>query len=108
MTAPLSYFVGFFFICESEALLVVLLCLLGTEQGNTRESEGLYLECKATLTFENNSVAGGKKNPKSLNTQQYVCDKGWQAFLEVTDYYCCSILQDMCFLRDNDQNVPSF
>lgn len=77
MTAPLSYFVGFFFICESEALLVVLLCLLGTEQGNTRESEGLYLECKATLTFENNSVAGGKKTRKvSTHSNMFVTRVG--------------------------------
>lgn len=106
MTVPLSYLGGFFPICESEALLVALLCLLGTEQGNTRESEGLYLECEATLTFENNSVAGEKKT-KNLNTQQCVCDKGEQALLEVT-YYCCSLLQNICFPKDNDQNVPSF
>lgn len=71
VTVPLSYFVGFF-VCESEALLVALLCLLGMEQGNTRESEGLYLECEATLTFENNSVAGGKKNQKSQHTSIYL------------------------------------
>lgn len=52
----------FFFICESKALLVPLLCLLGMEQGNTRELEGIFLECEATLTFENNSVAGENNN----------------------------------------------
>ena len=57
---------------KNEALLIALPYLLGTEQGNTRELEWLFFGCEAILSFENNSIVGGKKS----GAQQYICDKG--------------------------------
>lgn len=56
---------------KNEALFIALPYLLGTEQGNTRELEWLFLGCEAILSFENNSIVGGKKS----DAQQYICDK---------------------------------
>lgn len=52
---------------KNKALFIALPYLLGTEQGNTRELEWLFLGCEARLSFENNSVVG-EKNLMHSNT----------------------------------------
>lgn len=91
-----------FFICENQALLVPMLCLLGTEQGSTRESEGLFLEGKATLTFENNSVER-KKHP--MHSNMFVRRVGRPSW---GDYYCCVLRKIMIRISIVSHNVSSW
>lgn len=111
VTVHLSYLVGFFFffICASEALLVSQLCLLGMEQGNTRNRA--IFRGKATPTFENNSVAGEKNNPAYSSmfvTRVSWTFLRWLIIIAVVYYRICVCREITIRISVASDNVPSW